>query len=69
MLAGLLAAGWATALSYWVSVGLLNIPFALNPWVWFIGVLAGGAGVAFAGWLGTRATLDHPPLDTLRSLA
>jgi putative ABC transport system permease protein len=68
-LAGLLAAGWATALSYWVSVNLLNIPFTLNPWIWLAGVVSGGAGVAFAGWLGTRGTFDHPPLATLRSIA
>jgi putative ABC transport system permease protein len=68
-LAGLLAAAWATALSYGVSVNLLNIPFTANPWVWVAGVLCGAAGVAFAGWLGTRGTLDHPPLSTLRSLA
>lgn len=67
-LAGLLAAGWATALSYGVSVNLLNIPFTANPWVWLAGVFCGAAGVAFAGWLGTRGTLDHPPLSTLRSL-
>jgi putative ABC transport system permease protein len=67
-LAGLLAAAWATALSYGVSVNLLNIPFTLNPWVWLAGVLCGATGVAFAGWLGTRGTLDHPPLSTLRAL-
>lgn len=67
-LAGLLAAAWATALSYAVSVNLLNIPFAVNPWVWFTGLFCGAAGVAFAGWLGTRGTLDHPPLSTLRAL-
>jgi len=67
-LAGLLAAAWATALSYGVSVNLLNIPFAANPWVWLVGVLCGATGVAFAGWLGTRGTLDHPPLSTLRAL-
>lgn len=67
-LAGLLAAAWSTALSYGVSVHLLNIPFSANPWVWLIGVFGGSAGVAIAGWLGTRGTLDHPPLNTLRSL-
>jgi putative ABC transport system permease protein len=67
-LAGLLAAAWATALSYGVSVNLLNIPFTANPWIWLTGVLCGAAGVAAAGWLGTRGTLDHPPLSTLRAL-
>jgi putative ABC transport system permease protein len=51
-----------------VSVNLLNIPFSLNPWVWLSGVLCGAVGVALAGWLGTRSTLDHPPLTTLRAL-
>jgi putative ABC transport system permease protein len=67
-LAGLLAAAWATALSYGVSVNLLNIPFTVNPWVWLAGILCGASGVAVAGWLGTRSTLDQPPLGTLRSL-
>ncbi len=67
-LAGLLAAAFATALSYGVSVSLLHIPFTWNPWVWVAGVACGASGVAFAGWLGTRGTLDHPPLSTLRAL-
>jgi putative ABC transport system permease protein len=65
---GLLAAAWATALGYGVSVNLLNIPFSFNPWIWVAGILCGATGVAFAGWLGTRETLDHPPLSTLRAL-
>jgi putative ABC transport system permease protein len=65
---GLLAAAWATALGYGVSVNLLNIPFTFNPWIWVAGIFCGATGVAFAGWLGTRETLDHPPLSTLRAL-
>ncbi|HQR52741.1 MAG TPA: ABC transporter permease [Burkholderiales bacterium] len=67
-LAGLLAAAWATALSYGISANVLHIPFTLNPWVWVSGVVCGAVGVAVAGWLGTRGTLDQPPLTTLRTL-
>ncbi len=67
-LAGLLAATWATALSYGISANVLHIPFTLNPWVWVVGTVCGAAGVAFAGWLGTRGTLTEPPLSTLRTL-
>lgn len=68
-LAGLLAAAWATALGYGISVNLLNIPFRPNLWVWVSGVAFGALGVAMAGWLGTRGTLNHPPLSTLRALS
>jgi putative ABC transport system permease protein len=68
-LAGLLAAAWATALGYGISANVLNIPFTFNPWVWLTGLLCGASGVALAGWLGTRGTLDQPPIATLRGLA
>ena len=68
-LAGLLAAAGATAVGYVLADRVFNIPFAFNPWLWLIGLVGGGVGVAVAGWLGTRSTLRQPPLAVLRQLA
>jgi putative ABC transport system permease protein len=65
-LSGLLAAAGATVTGYVLSDRVFQIPFGWNPWVWAIGILGGAAGVAIAGWLGTRATLKQPPLAVLR---
>ena len=67
-LAGLLAAGGATAVGYVLADRVFQIPFSANPLVWLYG-LAGGAGaVTLAGWLGTRGTTRQPPLAVLRQL-
>jgi len=67
-LAGLLAAGGATAVGYVLADRVFQIPFSANPLVWLIG-LAGGAGaVTLAGWLGTRGTTRSPPLAVIRQL-
>jgi putative ABC transport system permease protein len=68
-LAGLVAAAGATAIGYVLADRVFLIPFGWNPWVWLFGVAGGAIGVAAAGWLGTRATLQQPPLAVLRQLA
>jgi putative ABC transport system permease protein len=68
-LAGLLAAAGATAVGYVLADRAFQIPFHWDPWVWVIGIVGGAAGVAIAGWLGTRGTLRQPPLAVLRQLA
>ena len=68
-LAGLLAAGGATALAYVLAKRVFDIPFTVNPWLWAIGLAAGTVGVGIAGWLGTRATLNQPPVVVLRRFA
>ena len=67
MLSGFVAALGATGVGYFLSKQILNLPFSFNPWVWVGGIATGGIGIAFAGWLGTRNTLNRPPLQTLRS--
>jgi putative ABC transport system permease protein len=67
-LAGLLAASGATAVAYFLSDRVFQIPFAANPMVWLIGIGGGAACVTLAGWLGTRGTLDSPPLEVIREL-
>ena len=66
MLAGLVAAGGATATAYVLADRVFHIPFGWNGWLWVIGIVGGALGVAAAGWLGTRATLRQPPLALLR---
>jgi putative ABC transport system permease protein len=67
-LAGLLAASGATTVAYFLSDRVFQIPFAANPLVWLIGIGGGAACVTLAGWLGTRGTLDSPPLEVIREL-
>jgi len=67
-LAGLLAAGGATAVGYFLSDRVFQIPFAANPLVWVYGLVGGAGCVALAGWLGTRGTVRRPPLEVIRQL-
>jgi putative ABC transport system permease protein len=66
LLAGVLAAAGATALAYGVATQLLNLPFAFSAMVWLVGAGAGTAGIALAGYAGTRNVLNTPPLRALR---
>ncbi len=67
-LAGLLAAAGATAVGYVLSDRVFQIPFAWNPLVWLYGLGGGAVVVTLAGWLGTRDTARHPPLEVIRQL-
>ena len=66
ILSGFVAALGASGASYVLSTRILNLPFQFNPWVWVAGIVFGGIGIAFAGWLGIRKTLNQPPLQTMR---
>ncbi len=65
-LAGLLAAGGASALGYALALKVLNVQYIGHPWIWLIGTGCGALGVALAGMLGTRRVLAAPPLQSLR---
>jgi putative ABC transport system permease protein len=67
-LAGLLAAAGATAIGYVLSDRVFQIPFAWSPLVWLYGFGGGALAVTLAGWLGTRGTARHPPLEVIRQL-
>ncbi|TCV90697.1 ABC transporter permease [Sulfurirhabdus autotrophica] len=67
VLSGFVAALGASGASYVLSTRILNLPFHFNPWIWVAGIVLGGVGIAFAGWLGIRKTLNQPPLLTIRS--
>src|SRR3954466_1164392 len=66
-LAGLLAALGATLIGYVLADRVLNLPFAINPWVWLAGLLFGAAGVTAAGLLGTTKVLRTPPMQVFRA--
>ncbi|HXF18368.1 MAG TPA: FtsX-like permease family protein, partial [Burkholderiales bacterium] len=68
-LAGLLAALGATLIGYVLADRVLNLPFAINPWVWLAGLLLGAAGVTLAGLLGTAKVLRTPPMQVFRASA
>ena len=67
-LAGVLAATGATAVGYFLSDRVFQIPFAANPLVWVYGLVGGAGCVTLAGWLGTRGTARRPPLEVIRQL-
>jgi len=66
-LAGLLAAVGATVIGYVLADSVLNLPYAINPWVWLAGLLIGAAGVTVAGLLGTAKVLRTPPMQVFRA--
>ncbi len=68
LLAGLVAAVAASALSGVVAVRVFDLPWSLN---WKLAVFGGGLGVVVtlvAGLFATRRVLDAPPAATLREL-
>ncbi len=68
-LAGLFAALGATAIGYVLADKVLNLPYAINPWVWLAGLLIGAAGVTVAGLLGTAKVLRTAPMQVFRASA
>jgi putative ABC transport system permease protein len=68
-LAGLLAAAGASTVGYLLASRVFGIAFSFNALLWLYATAGGAAAVAFAGWLGTRDTLDRPPIEVLRQLA
>lgn len=68
-LAGLIAAAGASGLGYVLAVKVLNLSYNFSPLAWVAGVVCGSAGIAIAGYLGTRRVLTTPPVRVLRELA
>ena len=69
LLAGLLAAAGASALSYVIATRILNLPYTFSSTVWLVGALAGAVGIAIAGYAGTRGVLNVAPLKAMREIA
>lgn len=68
LLAGTIAAIFATAVGYVVSVKVLNLGYEFNALVPAFGIVLGAAGVVLAGLSATFSTLNRPPLQTIRGL-
>jgi putative ABC transport system permease protein len=68
LLAGIIAAAGASALSYVIATKILNLPYTFSSSVWLVGALAGSAAIALAGYAGTRAVLNVPPLKAMREI-
>jgi putative ABC transport system permease protein len=67
VLAGLIGAGFATALSFVISRYLMNIEWTFPPLVIALGVAATIVVVTAVGLLGSFDVLFRKPLTTLRS--
>jgi len=66
-LSGLVAAICADFLGYGLASFSLHVDYALNPFMWLFGMLAGALGVSVAGMLGTRSVLTQSPISSLRA--
>lgn len=66
--AGALAAGGATLLGRVLASQVFDTPYRGDASIWLVAIAGGAALVAAAGWLGTRRTLDTPPMAVLRAL-
>jgi putative ABC transport system permease protein len=66
LLAGLLAAGGASAIGFVLAWKVFQFDYQMNPWVWIAGPLAGLGCVGLNAWLGARRALAHPPILALR---
>ncbi|RFP12439.1 ABC transporter permease [Duganella sp. BJB488] len=65
-LAGLLAAGGATAASWALARFSFHLAWQWSPWLWIAGLLAGALCALAGGWAGLRNVLNQPPLLSLR---
>jgi putative ABC transport system permease protein len=66
MLSGVLAAVGATLVGWLLATRVFELEYAIDPWVWVIGLVAGAAIVGGAGTFAARNVINHPPISTLR---
>lgn len=64
--AGLLAAGGATAVGWSLAYFVFDFAWVFSPWVWIAGCAVGATCAFVGGWLSLRNVLNQPPLQTLR---
>jgi len=65
-LAGGIAALGASVTGWVVSTRILELPYAVDPWLFMAGIGGGGAGIALAGLIATRRLVNEPPVSVLR---
>ena len=68
LMAGLLASIGAEAAVAILQRFMFDLPFALHPWLWVAGPLAGGVLVGALGVGYSRKAVVQPPLEVLRDL-
>ena len=66
LLAGLLAAGGATATGWVLATKAFDFPYSFGITAWLLGIAGGVALALIGGWLGLRRVMNEPPLRTLR---
>jgi putative ABC transport system permease protein len=66
MLSGVLAAVGATLVGWILATRVFELEYAIDPWVWVIGLVAGAVIVGGAGTFAARKVVNHPPISTLR---
>src|SRR6202166_2102418 len=65
-LSGALAAFGATGIGWVLARRLFSLQFAVDPWVWVLGLVCGTILVGVSGTLATRRVVNTPPIVTLR---
>jgi putative ABC transport system permease protein len=68
LMAGLLASIGAESAVAILQRFMFDLPFALHPWLWVAGPLAGGLLVGALGVGYSRKVVVQPPLEVLRDL-
>ncbi|MDG1165595.1 MAG: ABC transporter permease [Porticoccaceae bacterium] len=68
MMAGLLAAIGAEAAVAMLQRFMFDLPFAMHPWIWLAGPVAGGLLVGALGVGYSRKAVVQPPLEVLKGL-
>jgi putative ABC transport system permease protein len=68
ILAGVLAAGAATAGNWALARFVFKLEWQWSPLLWGAAVLAGAICALCGGWLGLRTILNQPPLQSLRHI-
>ena len=65
-MSGLLAGITASGMAWLLATYVFNFAYSFNPMITLIGVATGMLVVGIAGILGTRSSVIHPPINTLR---
>jgi putative ABC transport system permease protein len=68
VMAGLLAATGAEAAVAMIQRFMFDLPFAMHPWIWVAGPVAGGLLVGSLGVGYSRKAVVQPPLEVLKNL-